>query len=116
MLITHAARRTLSLLWISLGLAGCAAAPPRSADPLADGLTDGLGMAFVRIPAGSFVMGNAFTLDELARDFPSIERARLEGLAEERPAHRVRITRDFYMARHEVTVGQFRRFVQARAC
>ena len=33
--------------------------------------------------------------------------------ADEKPAHRVRITRGFYLGKYEVTVGQFRRFVEA---
>ncbi len=33
------------------------------------------------------------------------------GRDDEEPVHTVRISRDFYMSRHEVTVGGFRRFV-----
>ena len=72
-----------------------------------------LGMQMQRIPAGEFVMGNAATPAELASLFPGYERRRLEELVDEAPAHRVRITRPFYMARHEVTVGQFRAFLLA---
>ena len=36
----------------------------------------------------------------------------VEELADEAPVHRVRITRPFEMSRHEITVGQFRRFLQ----
>ena len=34
-------------------------------------------------------------------------------LADEGPVHRVRITRAFWLGQHEVTVGQFRRFIEA---
>ena len=34
-------------------------------------------------------------------------------LVDEAPVHKVRITRPFYLGQHEVTVGQFRRFVEA---
>lgn len=72
-----------------------------------------LGMDFVRIPAGSFAMGSAEDPEVLARDYPLLERERFESLADEAPVHAVRISRDFYMGRHEVTVGQFRRFIEA---
>ncbi len=71
-----------------------------------------LGMGFVRLPAGEFLMGGAESADRLARDYPALERERLEGLTDEAPVHWVRITRPFEMAQHEVTVGQFRAFLQ----
>ncbi|MGD9834488.1 MAG: formylglycine-generating enzyme family protein [Piscinibacter sp.] len=70
-------------------------------------------MQMVRIPAGEFLMGSEAREAELARQFPAYERKRLSDLADEAPVHRVRLTRPFYMGRHEVTVGQFRSFLQA---
>ena len=58
-----------------------------------------LGMQFVAVPPGEFWMGAAET-DDLAR-------------VDEKPQHLVRITREFYMAAHEVTLGEFRAFVEA---
>ena len=72
-----------------------------------------LDMAFVRIPAGSFAMGSAESPEHLAEAFPLLERRRFEMLADEAPVHTVRISQDFYLGQHEVTVGQFRRFVAA---
>lgn len=72
-----------------------------------------LGMVFVRIPAGSFLMGSAEPAAALARDYPSLERRRFDLLADEAPVHKVRIRRSFYLGQHEVTVGQFRRFVES---
>ncbi len=60
-------------------------------------LTNGIGMKLVMIPAGEFLMGS-----------PPSEELRME---DERQ-HRVRITRPFYLSVHEVTVGQFRQFVE----
>ena len=94
-------------------LAACSADAGRAAGPAAATLTNTLGMQMVRIPAGEFLMGGDAGEAELARHFPAYERARLRDLADEAPVHRVRLTRPFYMARHEVTVGQFRRFVEA---
>lgn len=83
-----------------------AATPPATA-------TNTLGMQMVLIPAGEFMMGNDASEAELAKHFPGYEAKRLRDLADEAPVHRVRLTRPFYMARHEVTVGQFRRFLEA---
>ena len=52
-------------------------------------------LEMVLIPAGSFIMGDN------------------DGLDDEQPAHRVTITKPFYMGTHEVTVEQFRQFVEA---
>ncbi len=56
-----------------------------------------IGMQLTIIPPGEFIMGS-----------PSSEWTRQ---AEERP-HSVRITRPFYLGVHEVTVSQFRQFVE----
>jgi formylglycine-generating enzyme required for sulfatase activity len=57
------------------------------------------GMTFVRVDPGQFLMGSPDS-DKDAED-------------DEKPAHLVRITRPFYLGKHEVTVGQFRRFAKA---
>ncbi|MBB1602313.1 formylglycine-generating enzyme family protein [Variovorax sp. UMC13] len=72
-----------------------------------------LGMAFVKLPAGEFLMGSDEAPDALARAYPQLPAARFAQLDDEGPVHRVRITRAFWMGQHEVTVGQFRRFVEA---
>jgi len=73
---------------------------------------DTLGIGFVRVPAGVFRMGSDEAVDALAKDYPGLERRRFEGLGDEAPVHEVRISRPFEMSRHEITVGQFRAFVQ----
>jgi formylglycine-generating enzyme required for sulfatase activity/serine/threonine protein kinase len=60
-------------------------------------ITNTIGMKLVLIPAGEFLMGSP---DDDKR-----------APANERPQHRVRITRPFYLGVTEVTRGQFRRFV-----
>jgi formylglycine-generating enzyme required for sulfatase activity len=57
-------------------------------------ITTSLGLELVRIEKGEFTMGS--------KELPS-----------ELPIHKVRLTRDFYLAAHPVTVGQFRAFVKA---
>ena len=85
--------------------------PPRPAPPQV--IENSLGMKFVRVPAGDFWMGSQESPEALARDYPAYERQRLADLADEAPVHRVRIARPFYLGQHEVTVGQFRQFVDA---
>lgn len=79
----------------------------------AEVVENSLGMKFVRIPAGEFLMGSAESPESLAKAYPQYDSARFLLLADEAPVHKVRITRPFYLGRHEVTVGQFRRFLQA---
>jgi formylglycine-generating enzyme required for sulfatase activity len=55
-------------------------------------------MRFVLVPPGTFQMGS-----------PADE----PGRKEDETLHEVTLTRPFYLGKHEVTVGQFRRFVEA---
>jgi sulfatase modifying factor 1 len=98
------------LCFASLLLAACAALPGTPAPQVFE---NSLGMQFVRIPAGEFLMGSDELPPALALAFPQYEQQRFGELADEAPVHRVRISRPFLLGRHEVTVGQFRRFVEA---
>jgi formylglycine-generating enzyme required for sulfatase activity/serine/threonine protein kinase len=72
--------------------------------------TNSLGMKLVVIPAGEFTMGaNDAELGRIEGQF-QIQRAMV---ADESPAHRVRITKPFLLGVHEVSIGQFRRFVDS---
>ncbi len=60
----------------------------------ADGvLRNSIGMSFVLIPAGSFMMGSADDVPDAATD--------------EKPQHRVTISRAFYLGKFEVTQAQW---------
>ncbi|MDB5930591.1 MAG: formylglycine-rating enzyme family protein, partial [Polaromonas sp.] len=101
----------LLLLALPLLLTACTALPGKPAPQV---IENSLGMKFVRVPAGEFMMGSDETPEALARDYPPpYERRRFVELADEAPVHRVRIGRDFFLGQHEVTVGQFRRFIEA---
>ncbi len=103
-------KRLLALL----SFAACAGLPPgaaRAGD--AEVVRNSLGMWFVRLPAGEFLMGSDETPEALAAAYPALPKERFAEPRDEKPLHRVRITRAFWMGRHEVTVGQFRRFVEA---
>jgi serine/threonine protein kinase/formylglycine-generating enzyme required for sulfatase activity len=96
--------------------AGGAAAPPLAVAPFDEeqakqhqqawakhlgaplGITNSIGITLALIPPGEFLMGSP----------PNVPAS-----ADEMPAHLVRITRPLWMGVHEVTVEQFRRFVQA---
>lgn len=86
---------------------GASSAPTRAL------LVDSIGIRFVRIPAGEFRMGSDESPQALAAAFPHVALERLVKLADEAPVHRVRITHDFWLGATQVTVGQFRRFVEA---
>ncbi|NQT15877.1 MAG: SUMF1/EgtB/PvdO family nonheme iron enzyme, partial [Planctomycetes bacterium] len=74
--------------------------------------TDSIGMKLVLVPPGEFLMGSSE--EELASLLPRFpNELAQEHLPSEGPQHRVRITRPLYLGRHEVTVGQFRAFVEA---
>ncbi len=105
MLTGHALRTAAGGLLLAL------TAPPALPAGAPQPIENSLGMRFVLVPAGEFQMGSDEAPEALARDFPQYGRERLEQLADEAPVHRVRITRPFYLAQHEVTVGQFRRFL-----
>jgi formylglycine-generating enzyme required for sulfatase activity len=70
--------------------------PPHPSEiPDVDGETwiNSIGMAFVRIPAGTFMMGSPDT-DTEAKDW-------------EKPAHRVTISQPFYLGKYPVTQAQW---------
>src|SRR5262249_43697861 len=78
------------------------AVPPRqalraSAPPVRE-WTNTLGMKLVLLPPGRFPMGTPVTQ---------------EGRGPDEKEHDVEISRPFYMGAHEVTIGQFRKFVDA---
>ncbi|NWG12231.1 MAG: SUMF1/EgtB/PvdO family nonheme iron enzyme [Acidobacteria bacterium] len=63
--------------------------------PAPSSYTNSVGIRLVRVPAGSFVMGSAVPESDSW---------------DEQPAHRVTISRPFWISESEVTVEQYRRF------
>jgi sulfatase modifying factor 1 len=106
-----------ALLALVLSAVSCGrgfAVEPKPADAVwPASMTNTIGMKFVHVPPGRFTMGNAASFDKMTKLFPEIEAERLRGLTDETPAHEVRITKRLYFGAHEVTVGQFRKFVAA---
>jgi formylglycine-generating enzyme required for sulfatase activity len=104
-------QRTALSCALVLVLSSCASSN-RGTGGLPAEVTNSLGMHMRRIPAGEFVMGSEESIASLQKAYPLAEKYRLENLIDEAPAHKVRITRPFYMGATEVTVGQFRQFVK----
>ncbi len=86
-----------------------AAGTLQAAEPAGEkSVTNSLGMTVVRIEPGSFVMGQ----DGPAADYRMVKHpARFDDADwDEKPAHRVTISRPFHMGTTEVTLGQYRKF------
>jgi formylglycine-generating enzyme required for sulfatase activity len=79
--------------------------------PQAKEIANSIGMKLVTIPAGEFMMGGQESAEELVKAFAAYNR-KAEFFKDEYPQHRVRITKSFYFGKYEVTVGDFRRFVE----
>lgn len=114
--MTTAAPRRLACLALAL-LSGCSGVlPPKAASGAEKArpavIENSLGMKFVRVPAGDFVMGSDERPESLARTFPQYAPEDLRVLGDEAPRHAVRITRAFFLGQHEVTLDQFRLFVE----
>jgi formylglycine-generating enzyme required for sulfatase activity len=88
--------------WARGGIAptqGGARGGPATARDVVSRVKDVSGIDLVSIPAGSFYMGSP---DDDKDAFP-----------DEKPQHKVTISRPFYLGQYKVTRGQFRRFVEA---
>ena len=67
---------------------------------------------WVQIPAGRFLMGSHVSAKQVLDDFREYQ-TDIDHIIDEHPQHPVEITKPFLMAKTEVTVGQFRAFVEA---
>ena len=72
--------------------------------------TNSVGIKMVRIPMGSFVMGSSEA--DISWAISTLSQGMPVQLENEYPYHKVRISRPFFISATEITVGQFRRFVQ----
>ena len=98
--MSHFIRSQLSLLvGALLLLLLCVSMTPLPAVPVGRDIeiTNSIGMKFVLIPAGKFIMGS-----------PKDEKDRLN----DETQHEVTISKPFYLGVYTVTVGQFRQFVK----
>ncbi len=75
------------------------------AEPVSPGktITNSIGINFVLIPAGGFVMGSHISPEEVARKYGGDA----EDYKDEHPSHPVEITKPFYLQTTEVSQGQW---------
>ena len=66
--------------------------------------TNSIGMKFVLIPKGTFMMGSALSASDVARKFGG----KAGYYEDEHPLHRVTISRPFYLQTTEVTQGRWK--------
>lgn len=69
-------------------------------------ITNQIGMTLLPVPAGEFLMGERNAYEAIGGYHKS-------KLKQERPQHRVVISRPYYLSQTEVTVEQFQKFVEA---
>lgn len=72
--------------------------------------TNALGMSFVKVPAGQFIMGSQ-DLDEVVLELPDGDEV---AVRDETPAHPVVFHKEFYMGKTEVTREQWLRLMATR--
>ena len=102
--------RWFAIVLVCLTGASSVATAENAATPAAQ---NSLGMEFVRIPAGEYLRGFD-TSDGREHRFHLAHRfSNRQEFRYEKPAHRVAITHAFEFGTTEVTVGQFRAFVEA---
>jgi formylglycine-generating enzyme required for sulfatase activity len=79
-----------------------------------ESFTNSIGMEMVRIPTGEYMMGSLEQeMDWLRLTFTKIWReGHKQWFQDELPLHPVALTNPIFMSATEVTVGQFRRFVE----
>lgn len=92
--------------WVFLVLFAVCCVAVRINETSAEEITNTLGMKFRLLDAGRFEMGERDLSAGFHKDHTSFNSQ------DDRPRHPVVLTKPFYLATTEVTVGQFRRFIQ----
>lgn len=108
---------TLTALLAAFAVVGCdrssgGSGSPPSEDGAPGTFVNCVGQKMVLIARAApvtFQMGSKFSTEEVARRYGGESRY----FTDEHPRHAVTLSKPYYMANTEVTVGQFRRFVQA---
>jgi len=100
-------RRSYRIGSIALLVAGLVVLVSQTREQETSSYVNSIGMKMIRIPAGSFRMGNDQPTDpEALQQFPLLT----HGDYDEQPVHDVRISHPFYMAETETTAAQFAQF------
>ena len=107
----HTSRRLTGVILSSIALLTLAlslALPSRADDPPAE-ITNSIGIKLKLIPAGDFLMGADETQAQLEKDFGEFRKD--VQVEDERPQHEVRITKPYYLGIYEVSLSEFRQFI-----
>lgn len=99
----------LSILFLGCGPSTSPNSSQSSSKNVVEDFTNSIGMKFVNIPAGEFIMGYAGSAEELMKRSPGSKRSWFKGA----PAHKVHLSKPFAIGMYEVTRGQFAKFVDA---
>jgi formylglycine-generating enzyme len=99
--------RIMSRILNTVALMAVLAAAGRAGRQAPREWTNSLGMKFVRIPAGSFVMGSS---GESLPKAIAVKPHFATGDPDEKPAHKVRISKSLWMGAYEVTNAQYEQF------
>lgn len=74
-----------------------------------DAITNSVGMKFIHVGPGEFIMGSDETTDELRKAYgPLLAHQTAD---DEHPAHAVRLAKGYYLGMYEVSLSDFRQFV-----
>ncbi|RLS39123.1 MAG: formylglycine-generating enzyme family protein [Planctomycetota bacterium] len=77
-------------------------------------LTNSIGSTLILIPSSEFQMGSHESMEETAAFAIRMghKGAQAENYRDEHPQHLVQLTRPYFLGKHEVTRGEFRKFVE----
>ena len=77
-------------------------------------IANSIGMSFVLVPAGDFMMGSRESAEAVANNPAYSDKpGKVNWFKDEHPMHRVTLTKQFYLQTTGVTIDQFRVFVSA---
>jgi formylglycine-generating enzyme required for sulfatase activity len=94
---------------VTAAMATCLSSAEQATAQADKQLSNSIGMKMVLIPAGTFQMGTRLTPEQVHQRYPGGKVQYYEGETQ----HQVKLTKPFYIGVHEVTVDQFRKFVEA---
>jgi sulfatase modifying factor 1 len=110
-------RRVVLAGILTAGIFGSIGLSPAQADGRnqngASTSTNSIGLRLVRVSAGQYLRGFDTNNQREHRFHLTHQLSNRQNFKPETPAHQVLLTRDFEISRTEVTVGQFRKFVEA---
>ncbi len=86
---------------------------PAQGDQPAREITNSIGVKLRLIPAGDFLMGADETQAQLEKDFGEFRKN--VQVADEHPQHEARISKPYYLGVYEVSLSEFRQFVNDAA-